>query len=181
MEDYIKVISCSNKISGLPEYITILPRGYVSSVKGDFIVDMESFQMINDRMKQRSIDIVIDYEHQSLGNVQAPASGWIKEIVLKEDGISARVEWTDKAKAYLLNNEYRYVSPVVIVRKQDKKVVQLHSVALTNCPAINGMMPIANSTGSVFHQDANSFHNDRHEKILDLLNLSQDDFYKYGY
>jgi len=46
---------------------------------------------------------------------------------------------------YLKNREYKYLSPVVLVRKKDHKALQLHSVALTNPPAINGMVPIVNS------------------------------------
>jgi len=73
------------------------------------------------------------------------SDAWIKELVLKNDGIFAKVEWTKKARDYLQNREYRYLSPVVLVRKKDHKASQLHSVALTNTPAINGMMPIVNS------------------------------------
>ena len=39
---------------------------------------------------------------------------------------------------YLENKEYRYLSPVVNVRKADNKAVGLHSLALTNTPAIEG-------------------------------------------
>ena len=69
-------------------------------------------------------------------DVQAPAGGWIKELVLKSDGIFAKVEWTKKARNYLKNREYRYLSPVVLVRKKDHKASQLHSVALTNIPSL---------------------------------------------
>lgn len=43
------------------------------------------------------------------------------------------------------NKEYRYLSPVVLTRKSDSKAVVLHSLALTNIPAINGMFAIVNS------------------------------------
>lgn len=124
--------------------IRILPLGEVSSEKGDFVVDEESFEAIKKTISRRGIDVVIDYEHQTLDNVQAPAAGWIKDIILKEDGIWAEVEWTEKATAYLKNKEYRYLSPVIMVRKNDRKAVELHSVALTNTPAINEMQPIIN-------------------------------------
>ena len=39
--------------------------------KGDFVVDKESFQMIQNHMQRRAIDIVIDYEHQTLNGTQA--------------------------------------------------------------------------------------------------------------
>lgn len=59
----------------------------------------------------------------------------------------AKVEWTPKAQEYLKNREYRYLSPVVTVRRKDRKAIGLHSVALTNTPAIDGMFAIVNSAG----------------------------------
>ena len=56
------------------------------------------------------------------------------------------MEWTDRAAAYLKNREYRYLSPVITVRKADNKATGLHSLALTNTPAIDHMDPIVNSS-----------------------------------
>lgn len=55
------------------------------------------------------------------------------------------MEWTAKAAEYLKNKEYRYLSPVVLVRKRDQKATAIHSVALTNTPAIDGMFALVNS------------------------------------
>lgn len=135
----------SSEILGAPETVKLLKLGMVKSQKGDFIVDEESFQRIKNTFKDRGIDIVIDYEHQTLEDVQAPAGGWIKDIILQDGAIAAKVEWTPKAEEYLKNKEYKYLSPVVLVRKSDNKAVVLHSVALTNTPAIDGMFAIINS------------------------------------
>lgn len=132
-------------VSRVPNEIRILPLGNVHSQKGDFIVDDESFELIREHFKDRKLDLVIDYEHQTLKDIQAPAGGWIKEIYKTDDAICAKVEWTPKATEYLKNKEYRYLSPVVIVRKADRKAIELHSVALTNTPAIDGMFAIVNS------------------------------------
>lgn len=99
------------------------------------------------QFKGRHLDLVIDYEHQTLKDVQAPAGGWIKDIYKGEDALVAKVEWTPKAQEYLKNREYRYLSPVVTVRRKDRKAIGLHSVALTNTPAIDGMFAIVNSAG----------------------------------
>lgn len=133
------------EVQGAPDVVKILPLGHVESQKGNFDVDDESLADIQKQFKSRGIDIVIDYEHQTLKDVQAPAAGWIKDIVKDGGAIAAKVEWTPQAKQYLENKEYRYLSPVVIVRQSDNKAVGLHSVALTNTPAIDGMYPIANS------------------------------------
>lgn len=143
-----KLIACAGEgieLSGVPTEIKILPLGRVHSQKGDFNVDEESFELIRKRFKDRKLDLVIDYEHQTLSDVQAPAGGWIKELYKGEDAIIAKVEWTAKAAEYLKNKEYRYLSPVVLVRKRDQKATAIHSVALTNTPAIDGMFALVNS------------------------------------
>lgn len=143
-----EIFICSGNtadISGAPAEIKILPLGNVHSQKGDFAVDKESFEQISKKYKERKVDLVIDYEHQTVMNVQAPAAGWIKNLRLGTDAILADVEWTDKAKEYLKNKEYKYLSPVVLIRETDRKAVELWSAALTNTPAIDGMFAIVNS------------------------------------
>lgn len=143
-----KLIACAGQgveLSGVPTEIKILPLGRVHSQKGDFNVDEESFGLIQKQFKDRKLDLVIDYEHQTLSDVQAPAGGWIKDLYKGEDAIIAKVEWTTKAAEYLKNKEYRYLSPVVLVRKRDQKATAIHSVALTNTPAIDGMFALVNS------------------------------------
>lgn len=178
MKVYAEILSQTAHLAEAPEYIRVLPLGHVSSEKGDFLVDNESFRMMKEHMQRRNIDIVIDYEHQTLRDVQAPAGGWIKELVLKNDGIFAKVEWTKKAREYLQNREYRYLSPVVLVRKKDRRASQIHSVALTNTPAINGMVPIVNSLKPIFESvpDLNDFQ----KEICRMLNISESDFIRYG-
>ena len=92
VEFYAKTLSQDPNLTKAPDYIRVLPLGNVSSEKGNFVVDGESYRLMKEHMQRRAIDIVIDYEHQTLGNVQAPAGGWIKELILKKDGIYARVE-----------------------------------------------------------------------------------------
>ncbi len=178
MEVYTEILSQTANLTEAPEYIRVLPLGYISSEKGDFLVDSESFRMMKEHMGHRAVDIVIDYEHQTLRDMQAPAGGWIKELVLKSDGIFAKVEWTKRAKDYLQNREYRYLSPVVMVRKKDRKASQIHSVALTNTPAINGMIPIVNSVIPPLQDDTQL--NENQKKICRMLNISESDFVEYG-
>lgn len=176
--ELIETLPLSLNLSGVPRHVLVLPLGHVSSEKGDFIVDGESFQMIQGNMQRRAIDIVVDYEHQTLTSSQAPASGWVKGLSLGNDGIYAEVEWTNRAKSFLSNKEYRYISPVVLVRKSDRKVSLLHSIALTNTPAINGMVPIVNSFGAPAWEGAGMTQEQR--QICQMLNISEADFVRYG-
>lgn len=159
-------------VSSIPSKIKILPYGNVESRKGPFKVDKESYNLIEQYFKERKLDIVIDYEHQTLEGVQAPAAGWIKGLSFKpEDGIYAKVEWTDKAKEYLKNKEYRYLSPVILKRKEDGRAVQLHSVGLTNTPAIDGMEAIVNKLNEY---EINGGKEMELKQIAEALGLTED-------
>ena len=122
------------------------------------------------QIAQRGVDLVVDYEHQTLTGEQAPAAGWVKELFLDDGQIKARVEWTDRAKAYLSNREYRYLSPVITVRKADNKAMGLHSIALTNTPAIEHMEAIVNSLNFEGGQNTMDFM----KELAKLLGLGED-------
>lgn len=171
-----KLIACAGQsveLSGAPTEVKILPFGRVHSQKGDFDVDDESFELIRKQFKDRQLDIVIDYEHQTLLDVQAPAGGWIKDLYKGADAIIAKVEWTAKAAEYLKNKEYRYLSPVVMVRKKDQKATSIHSVALTNTPAIDGMFAIVNSLDIDVDDDLERRKNMELKELAKMLGLPE--------
>ena len=132
----------------VPDEVQLLPAGEVNPKgKTGFLVDEEARGMIVSAFTGSATDLVVDYEHQSLSGSEAPAAGWIKELVDRgEDGIWAKVQWTERAKGYLEAREYRYLSPVVLIRKKDRRAVEVLGAALTNLPAIDGMAPVVNSS-----------------------------------
>jgi len=143
--------------AGVPTRVVIAPWGQVESVNGSFIVDAESARAAVEAFEAQGNDLPIDYEHQTLGgryaspSGQAPAAGWVKRLEAVEgEGLVATVEWTRPALAQLAARQYRYLSPVVVVRKEDRRLVALHSAALTNKPAIARTRPIVNSGGREF-------------------------------
>lgn len=143
MEDTI--IICKELGSAACAEIQVIPYGYHKTPKGDFLCDDESARLVLEEFASHKNNMVADYEHQTLDGKEAPAAGWITQLVNKgADGIWARVDWTEKAKAYLANREYRYVSPVFLKRAADNRVVRLINVALTNQPNIDGMVPLVN-------------------------------------
>lgn len=138
--------------------IQILPYGWVKSEKGTFLVDEQAMNTIMQAFAAKKNDTVIDYEHQTLKDVIAPAAAWIKKLENRgKNGLWGEVEWTPKALEFVQNKEYRYLSPVIFARKSDGRAVILHSCALTNTPAIDGMEPIANK--------------ETEAKIMDLLKM----------
>jgi hypothetical protein len=95
--------------------------------------------------------LAIDYEHQSFDrfNTRAdglrPAAGWIGGLEVREDGLWAtEITWTERAAELLRSGEYRYFSPVIFWTDEDQSdVAGLGPVALTNDPAMRGVMPLA--------------------------------------
>lgn len=168
METLIALQAGTIDLSGAPEEIKILPLGEVKSTKGTFLVDDASVDMILKSFKDRRIDLVVDYEHQTLLNVQAPASGWITELRKGADAIIGKVQWTQKAKEYLKNREYRYLSPTIMVRK-DRRVSAVSSVALTNSPAIDGMPAMCKDNGLTKGENTMDL-----KKLIEVLGLAED-------
>ena len=62
----------------------------------------------------------------------------------------------------------------MIIQKNSHRVSQLRSVALTNTPAINGMVPIVNSEKPLLQTDIEL--DDTQKKICRMLNISESDF-----
>ncbi len=135
----------------VPSRLVVAPWGQVESKSGTFVVDQESGDEAVAAFEAHGTDLPIDFEHQTLGGVYAsptgaaPAAGWITGLeVVPGEGLVASVTWTDQARELLAAKAYRYLSPVVLLRKSDRKLVAIHSVALTNKPAIVGMAAIVN-------------------------------------
>lgn len=137
--------------SEAPTQVCLIPWGLVSSRQGEFLLDEQSAEAVVGHFREHGVDLVIDYEHQSLGGSfsrsdgQAPAAGWIKALrSVPGVGLVAEVQWTEPAAEQLARRQYRYLSPVVIVRKSDRRAVELHSVALTNTPAMENAEALVN-------------------------------------
>jgi len=135
----------------MPDRVLLAPWGPVESTSGSFVVDEESGRLVAESFTEHGTDLPIDYEHQTLGGVysspdgRAPAAGWVKGVEAEPGvGILARIEWTDPGRELVSSKQYRYLSPVAMIRKSDRKLVGIHSAALTNKPAIVGMKPIVN-------------------------------------
>lgn len=136
-----------------PEWVRILALGENKLADGrdPFFVDKGSMKRVLEAFSHRGNDLVVDYEHSTMntGNGDAaPAAGWIKELEARDDGVWARIEWTDRARKYIQAKEYRYFSPVVSLT-EGRKVKELLNVALTNFPAMASLTALAAKYGEL--------------------------------
>lgn len=118
-------------------------------VDGHAIVDY-----FNSRYAQSNRTMPIDYDHMTFEVAEAVAAGWIWKLEVRtkpedfEDdipeeervpGVWMQNEWTPRAQERLDNNEYKYLSPVIVRNGLDPVTgdeipIQLLTVALTNVP-----------------------------------------------
>jgi len=141
-------------LDSVPNTIMIFKSGittakWISGKEDNFILDEQSANDIIKNFKALKHDMVIDWEHQSehqsfsSPDGTSPAAGWITDLVfVKDKGLFANVNWTERAVAALKSREYRYFSPVFSVT-EDNKINEIFSIGLTNTPAILGIKPIA--------------------------------------
>jgi phage I-like protein len=157
---------------GVPEEFQLLPYGTIA-IEGEPPAQLtdEAAQSILKAFERRGNDLVIDYEHQTLKDVEAPAAGWIKQLVWRGmEGLWAKVEWTERAKKYLESREYRYFSPVFFVNARDRTVAKIEHVALTNYPKLNNLKPIMAKSGLGQYRTEE----DDMDKLKKLLGLAAD-------
>lgn len=94
---------------------------------------------------QKNGRFVIDYEHQTIlakeNGKPAPAAGWFSKMEWRDgQGLFAiDVTWTDPAREMIKRGEYRYISPVIGYDEDTGEISFIHSAALTNDPAVDGM------------------------------------------
>lgn len=144
---------------GAPSRIRVLPDGQFDAVDGrpgnvegvkakKWLMDAKAAQDVIAGFAARGLKLVIDYDHQTLraeANGQpAPAAGWITALeYVAGKGLIASVEWTQDGGEAVAAREYIYLSPVFFYDKVTGSVTHLHSVALTNTPALNTLGEIA--------------------------------------
>jgi len=125
--------------------------GRTESTNGDFIIDDEGVPEILRTFAEHGTDVPIDVEHETLPERQPAAGsrgaiGWIEKVFAEANkGLFGLVRWSDAGKALIRSDAFRYLSPVFLIRKDDRRVVGLHSAALTNKPAVPKMERLAAS------------------------------------
>lgn len=126
--------------------IQILPFGWFEAQDGRggrWYVGDENGYTLADDINNTAIDLMIDYEHQTLyiaDNGQGnPAAGWItKAEYISGMGLFADVRWTTKATEEIKDGIYRYISPLFLTDGSGM-VIKVLNAALTNRPALHNL------------------------------------------
>ena len=181
MKKTLLVAACSFALDATSQHLVLIPEGKFRGIDGrpfdapHWELTPERGQQIVALLNQRSIDMVMDYEHSTLKAQEsgdpAPAAGWLKpEGFQYIEGVgicSVQFEWTEKAKGFIEAKEYRYISPVLFYNKTGE-VLGLHSVALTNTPNLD-QLPEARLAAAAQEFVENSPQDSEMDKLLEQL------------
>ena len=180
--DLVALRSAELDAGAAPSRVLVAPWGEVESTRGNFVVDAEALAATIEQFHEHGTDLPIDFEHQTLGGAfsspdgLAPAAGWIKQLISVESvGLMAEVEWTELGLEHLQLRQYRYLSPVAMIRQSDRRMTGLHSAALTNKPAIVGMEAIVNRDGACGGGDGAAVNESAQAEACGSLNNSVED------
>jgi phage I-like protein len=78
----------------------------------------------------------------------------------------ATVEWTEDGREFVEGREYLYLSPVFLFDADTGEVQSLHSVALTNTPALNSLGEIAAMAALAALADQDDFYRAEHSPLM---------------
>jgi len=109
--------------------VKISPIGEVKGLDNRvFIIDGEK---VLENTKARAIDIVLNKDHKD-----GEALGWfdLSSLVLKQDGIYAKLELNNLGKEAIENRYYRYLSPELAVNSKNREVHSIVGIGLVNSP-----------------------------------------------
>lgn len=118
--------------------------------QGPWVLNDLDGQTLANKINNNGIDIVVDYEHQSILSAEngkpAPAAGWLLKggfIWVSGTGlVASAIRWTVDATEMIRDGEYRYLSPVFSYSSQGVPL-SLISVALTNTPALTTLQELS--------------------------------------
>jgi len=177
-----------NLPKNIADEVQIFPAGEFNVPLGSMLgtgpwrLDAAAAKQLITTVARRKNDILIDYEHQSLTASQsghkAPAAAWLKtDSLVWRDGeglFAVKPDWKAAAATLIDADEYRYLSPVFIYNDNTGEPENIISIALTNTPAIDNMLPVslaAAMVGFTNPQDTTTMNEELMERLRYLLNL----------
>lgn len=126
-------------VPSVPEWVHIFPAGesFAADGRGPWVLDDPEAVIAASRREK--VKMYVDRDHEDVfasRGTRIEAAGWVEEIEAREDGLWARVEWTNHATYQIQNKLYRYISPVFEVERESGKVLKINNISLTNNPAL---------------------------------------------
>ena len=108
----LRAAETDNVTGDSPVWVQWAPFGTWKPYGTDLSVtpEMASEMVANFKNRVRGHDIELDYDHKSDRAKGNKASGWIRDMEVRTDGVWALIEWTPTARAEIKAGEWKYLS-----------------------------------------------------------------------
>jgi len=148
----MKLISLTSHILPLspngspPRDFTLIPRGTLETVYGDFEWTDRSGRAVTEMWGRLNRRFMWDYQHLSdkpMASVHDRRSAGNAQPLADANGFHLRDQfWTPDADRYIRQKEYLYFSPVIGVDEKTREIIAVLKASLTNDPATLGCAPL---------------------------------------
>jgi phage I-like protein len=151
-----------------PEWLELIPAGdYLETLDGREYSNANPEGIVK-LFNEDPRDVVVDYEHASEKKApfgdEAPASGWIDQLEVRDGAVWAHLKWTKRGHHMLSEKEYRYISPAFDYSTESLVIKRLVSAGLTNQPAFHLQVMAARDQQNMDHTG-----HDRPDKLEDTM------------
>jgi phage I-like protein len=151
VSDLGRLVACSLDVAPdapLPTEFRIFKAGVNETQHGSFLYDATAAAAVWEHYQKSGVDCMIDLEHSVLAEDDSPrtdtkdARGWFKLEQRGGELWAVNVTWTPDGERRLREKTQRYVSPLFLNTKEDRRVVKLVNVALVSMPATDDAAPL---------------------------------------
>lgn len=124
---------------GPPEWLLVLPAGRFSGRDGRGPYTLDAAAVLA-AFEAHGADLPVDFDHQTLSagdkSGPVPVAGWITALRADQDGLWARIAWTERGATAISAREYRYISPVF---RHDRagRITALEGAGLVHYPNLH--------------------------------------------
>ncbi|MGC9368703.1 MAG: phage protease [Paracoccaceae bacterium] len=148
----------------VPEWVHILPRSdRIETHAGDGPYSYTSASELIAASMGRKQRIIVDVNHSTFiagkKGGEAPARGYVMAMEERNDGIWAKVDWTETGRALMADRAYWGISPVFRHDAQGR-IKAILNISLTNEPNLRGLTALNMETEMSFM-----------ERLAELLGL----------
>lgn len=150
------IVSLHASTAGAPEWIHVIPAGTFTGADGRGPFEADAAKIV-ERFAAEGRRLPIDENHAiDLAGKEgrpSPARGWIVALEARDNGVWAKVEWTDEGRDIVANGSYGFISPVFTFTKaKPHQVVALLRAALTNDPNLTDLTSLHSKENAMLEE-----------------------------
>ncbi len=105
----------SNRFTVPSDWIQVAPIGEFPHAKAGLVqvLDRDAITAMANTFNEQKKEALVDFDHRSQNpEHKSEAAAWISNLEARNDGLYAKMRWTDEGKKAVEGGTYRFISPV---------------------------------------------------------------------